>query len=126
MIFGREPATGTAFAPAAEIAAEDVAAFDGTWTMTKVDFFGMVIPFAAMAESGQEGMDNAIILISDGSVMSFDAEDPVQGTFADGKLVVPSTLGEDFAQTFTLLEDGTMSVTFMGIVFYCEMTETME
>lgn len=125
MFFGREPAVPD-FVPAAEIAADSIAAFDGTWTITSVDIYGMILPFAAVAESGDFGMDNATIVISDGSVSSFDATEPELGTFSDGKLVLSSTLGDEFAQTFTLMEDGTLSLNFMGFVFYCEMSEIME
>ncbi len=125
MYFGREPAEPD-FIPAAEIAADSIASFDGTWTITAVSVYGMIVPFASMAESGQLGDVSEIVEISNGSVVSFDSAESVEGTLTDGKLVVPSNLGDEFAQTFSLLEDGSLSITFMGIVFYCDMAEAME
>ncbi|HPJ02510.1 MAG TPA: hypothetical protein PKU80_06695 [Candidatus Limiplasma sp.] len=122
MTFGREPAA-PGFVAAAEIPAEDIAAFDGTWTITTVNAYGMVVPFAAMAQSG---LENATVVIENGAVTSFDATEPAVGTLVDGKLVIASELGEEFAQTVSLLEDGTIALNYMGILFYCEMAEVVE
>lgn len=120
MIFGREaPAPG--FVPAAAIAAADIAQFDGTWNITTVNAFGMIVPFSAMAEMG---MFDGTILIQNGSVTSFGSPQAETGTLQDGLLVVASPLeGGGLEKTFSLLEDGTLSMKFMDMLFYCEKAE---
>jgi hypothetical protein len=116
MYFGREPA-GPGFVPAAEIVAEDIAAFDGTWSITTVNAFGMVVPFSAMAEMG---MADGNVVILDGSVTSLGMPDAEVGTLEDGKLVVVSPIEGSYGKTFSLLEDGTLAMSYMEMVFYCE------
>ena len=120
MVFGRE-AAGPSFIPAAEIAAEDIAAFDGTWTITTVNAYGMILPFAAMA---QTGMEDAAVVIDNGSIQSLGVEQT--GAFVDGKLVVEATETDPLGKSFSLLEDGTLAMNYMDIIFYCEMVEVME
>jgi len=121
MFFGREPA-GPGFVPAAEIAAEDIAAFDGNWTITTVDAYGMIVPFSVMAQMGLEGES---VVIQNGSIQSFCIEETELGTFADGKLVVaaPAETDEALGKTISLLEDGTLSMAYMEMIFYCEKVE---
>lgn len=117
MIFGRE-AAGPGFVPAAAIAAPDMAAFNGTWTITTVDVGGMYVPFAAMA---QAGLEDASIVILDGSVTSLGTQETA--TFADGKLEVASLVEGMTGKSFSMFEDGTLSMTYMEIVFYCVKAE---
>jgi len=118
MTFGREPASSS-FVAAAQIAAADISDFDGIWTITTVDANGMIVPFAAMAQIGYE---DAGIVIQNGSVTSLGVEFAQTGTLTDGKLVVASVTdtGTDETKTFALLEDGTIAMTYMDMVFYCE------
>ncbi len=122
MTFGRE-APGSSFVPAAEIAATDIAEFDGTWNITMVNAFGMVLPFSAMA---QMGMIDGTVLIQSGSITTFGAEDAEVGTLTDGKLVVPSPAEGALGKSISLLEDGTLSVEYMDMFFYCEKAVIME
>ena len=117
MIFGRD-AAAPAFVPAAEIAAPDIAAFNGTWTITTVSVSGMYVPFSAMA---QAGMEDASIVILDGSVTSLGTQET--GTFAEGKLEVASLVEGMTGKSFALLEDGTLTMTYTEIVFYCVKVE---
>lgn len=120
LIFGRE-AAAPGFVPAAEIAAPDVAAFNGTWTITTVNVGGMYVPFSAMA---QAGLEDAAVVIQDGIVMSLGAQET--GTFADGKLEIASQIEGMAGKSFSLLEDGTLAMTYMEIVFYCAKAEDVE
>ena len=120
MVFGRE-AVGPSFIPAFEVEAEDIAAFDGSWTITTVNAFGMFIPFAAMA---QMGMEDASVIIENGTVTALG--ETQTGTLTDGKLVIESTETEAFGKSFSLLEDGTIAMEYMEMIFYCEMLEVME
>lgn len=117
MIFGRD-AAAPAFVPAAEIVAPDIAAFNGTWTITTVSVGGMYVPFSAMA---QAGLEDASVVILDGSVTSLGTQET--GTFAEGKLAVASLVEGMTGKSFALLEDGTLTMTYMEIVFYCVKVE---
>ncbi|MFH1512552.1 MAG: hypothetical protein ABIG45_04270 [Bacillota bacterium] len=122
MTFGRET-PGPGFVPASEIAAIDIAEFDGTWNITKVNAYGMVVPFSAMAEMG---MIDGTVLILSGSITSFGAAEAEAGTLTDGKLIVPSPIEGSFGKSISLLEDGTLSVEYMEMIFYCEKAVTTE
>ncbi len=122
MIFDREPPVA-GFEAAAEVAAEDIADFDGTWNITMVNAYGMVVPFAAMAESG---LEDATVLIENGVLTAFEVTSEEAGTLVDGKLMIGSSMGDEYAQSVSLLEDGTLAFNYMGIIFYCEKVEVME
>lgn len=120
MVFGRE-APEASFIPAAEITAEDLAAFDGEWTITTVNVYGMILPFAAMA---QMGMEDASVVIDNGNVTAFGV--PQTGALVDGKLVVEATETDAFGKSFSVLEDGTIAMTYMDMIFYCVTAEVVE
>lgn len=120
MIFGREPAA-PGFVAAAEVVVEDVAAFDGTWTVTTVNAFGMVLPFAAMA---QMGMEDASVVIENGTITAFGVAQT--GALVDGKLVVEATETDPLGKSVSLLEDGTLAMNYMEIIFYAEKVEVVE
>jgi hypothetical protein len=122
MTFGRE-APGSSFVPAPEIAAADIVEFDGTWNITMVNAYGMLLPFSAMA---QMGMLDGTIPIQSGSITSFGAAEAEVGTLTDGKLIVPSPAEGAFGKSINLLEDGTLSVEYMDMIFYCEKAVTAE
>ena len=122
LLFGREPAAA-GFEPAPEVAADDITAFDGAWTITRVNAFGMVLPFAAAAEMG---VTDASVIIDNGSITAFGAEDAQTAMFTDGKLMISASSEEDFDKTVSLLEDGTLALRYMGIIFYLEQPEVME
>ncbi len=123
MTYGRE-APAASFVPASEIAAADITEFDGTWSITMVNAFGMVLPFSAMAETG---MMDGTVLIQNGSVTSFGSPAAEAGTLTDGKLVIPSPLEDGgLGKTISLLEDGSLSLVFMDMVFYCQKAEAAE
>jgi hypothetical protein len=125
MYFDREPATPS-FVPAAEVLVEDIAAFNGTWTITMVNAFGLVIPFSAMAQMGDVGLADGNVIIQDGSVTTFGALEPETGALVDGKLVITSPMGETLGKTLSMLEDGTMLIMYMEMSFYCEKVEVVE
>ena len=137
MVLGRDKPEQS-FTPAPEIPANDISDFDGTWTVSMVKAFGMTVPFAAM---GDMGLTDPTIIIQNGTVTTF-GEMVETGVLADGKLVIESvvdvtidetadetaddTYDEAFGKTFSLLEDGTMSMDYMEIIFYCEKVEVTE
>ncbi len=123
MVFGREE-PGPGFIPAPEILATDITEFDGTWTITKVNAYGMILPFSAMAEMG---MVDGTVFIQNGSVTSFGALAAEVGTLADGKLDIVSSIEDgEMGKTISLLEDGSISMEYLGMVFYCENIKVAE
>jgi len=129
MIFGRE-APGPAFVPAPASAAANVAEFDGTWNITKVNFSGVIVPFSSMA---QYGWNDGTVIVENGSftmqgseMLGLAVKDEV-GTLKDGKLIFPSLTGDkDRELAMSLLEDGTVSVDYYSVVLYCEKADTAE
>ncbi|MBE0601574.1 MAG: hypothetical protein IH607_07270 [Firmicutes bacterium] len=71
-------------------------------------------------------MTNETVLIQSGSITSFDGVEAEFGTLTDGKLVVPSPMEGSFGKSISLLEDGTLSMEYMDMIFYCEKAVTTE
>lgn len=120
MVFSREMPVG--FVAAAPVAVEDIAAFNGTWSATMVNAFGMVVPIDAVLEEMDTmiGMTDVNIVIENGVVSLFGAEETQEFPLVDGALFIAGT-DEDgvLDQKIELLEDGTIAYTVMTIIFYC-------
>ena len=101
------------------VAADDITAFDGTWTMTYVSAFGMTFDSAsAKAEMGDLlGMgDDDTAVIENGKVAMFGAEG-FELPFVDGHLCQASATTEiDTSVTVDLCEDGSIACTMLGFV----------
>lgn len=123
MTFGRE-APSPGFVPSPEKAATDIIEFDGTWNITMVNAFGMVVPFSAMADMVGFG---GTIIIQNGNIAAFGELEAEIGVLTDGKLIVASPIEDgELGKNISLLEDGSLSLEYMGMIFYCEKAETME
>ena len=119
MIFSREKPTAS-YVPAAEVAATDLTQFDGRWTAEMANVYGVLMPFENVASMG---FTDGAIVIENGAVTKFGEEEVETGTLEDGILVIHSTTENDennlFGATVTLLEDGSIKVIYLGIIFYC-------
>ena len=124
MVFSREEPA--AFAAPAAVAAADITDFDGTWTMTMVDAYGMVVNAEMVLPELETlfGGSEPTVIIENGVVTAFGSEEGEQFAFEDGQLVLAGPDIEDteisLDQFVTLNEDGTIAYTVMGMIFYCE------
>lgn len=113
----------------ATVAADDAAAFNGTWDMGYLTAKGMTLNMAALmsepatAEMLGISVDNAQLVITDGSVTLF-GEDLGQFTMKDGALVLELEGFESLNQKVALAEDGSLIYTMLeGMDLYFTKAE---
>lgn len=105
------------------VAADDISAFDGTWTLSLISAFGYNLSVEAAMDQGLGEMlgasaDNLDIVIDNGAVSVFGQE-ALPFTFADGALTF--SLGDEelnLDQTVVLCDDGSLKYTMMGMDMY--------
>lgn len=120
--FGFEPAVSSVVL-ANTIAADDITAFDGTWTWSSLSAYGMTISIQDALDMGLGDMlgatvDNLDLVIDNGSVSIF-GKDAIPFNFADGALAF--SLGDEelnLDQSIELCEDGSLKYTVMGMDLY--------
>ena len=103
--------------------ADDISAFDGTWTLSLISAFGYNLSVEAAMDQGLGEMlgasaDNLDIVIDNGAVSVFGQE-ALPFTFADGALTF--SLGDEelnLDQTVVLCDDGSLKYTMMGMDMY--------
>lgn len=120
--FGFEPAVSSVVLPTA-VVADDIAAFDGTWTLSLISAFGINLNAQDAMDQGLGDLlgataENLDIVIDNGAVSIFGQE-ALPFTFADGALTF--SLGDaeiNLDQTIVLCDDGSLKYTLMGMDLY--------
>lgn len=109
MIFGREPAEGDSFTPAAPVQAAEED-FAGTWTAEKIGMDGTYYPASMLDENGITATIEGTTITLNGYMFSDTA---VVLVYGDGQMSIASTEDESgmaMGMTAQLLEDGMLAL----------------
>ncbi len=120
--FGFEPAESSVVIPSA-VAAEDISAYDGTWTLALISAYGINLNVQDAMDMGLGDMlgataDNLDVVIDNGAVSIF-GKTAIPFNFEDGALAF--SLGDEdvnLDQSIVLCDDGSLKYTLMGMDLY--------
>lgn len=109
------PVGSPEFTIPATVAADSLAAFDGTWNVTVLDLYGTYYTLDMLGDDLSDifASTDPSIVIDNGIATLFGIEDAIQFNLEDGGLV-----GED-GDTIALCEGDMIAYTTLGAVFYC-------
>ena len=125
-----ERSSGETYTRPANVIAENMSQFDGSWTAVKACVGGMYMDMSMLAAAGLDlGVDVLIFGIENG-VLTAPNTDPLELTFADGVLSseIPGLGDEPTAIRVLLLEGDTIEIEIpaVGFSFICERTEAAQ
>lgn len=123
MVMSREAPTPS-FIPAADAVAESLSQFDGEWMTKKVNVYGVYADFEDLSSMG---LTDGSVSIHDGIVTKLGEEEAQTGELVDGQMIVASGVENDednlFGTSITLLEDGSIKMVYLGMIFYCDRVQ---